>query len=315
MHHESDVLDALAPAISCELPTLLIVGDPNRLNIAREALIELELGWEVIFANSAFDAHDVPSVRDVDVILVDLGNPHIEGVELVESLATNFPHTPIVLMSAPYAVNVALEAIRKGAVNHFPRDLLDSEPTAVIETLRAAALDHQQRRTALARLDNYYFEFTLTNDRAEVPAIVRRLSQAAIETGLCDSTAAKRMSVALEESLLNSIIHGNLQVSSELRQEDESAYYRQIDERRSLMPFADRRVKLTARISRQEGVFVVQDEGPGFDINSIPDPTDPETLCRIGGRGILLMRAYMNAVHFSDQGNRVTLVKQKRKAD
>lgn len=315
MHHESDVLDASPPATACDLPTLLIVGDPTGLNIAREALIELELGWEVIFANSAFDAHDVPSVRDVDVILVDLGDPHIEGVELVESLATNFPHTPIVLMSSPYAVNVALEAIRKGAVNHFPRELLDSEPTAVIETLRAAALDHQQRRVALSRLDNYFFEFTLTNDRSEVPAIVRRLALAAIETGLCDRAAAHRMSVALEESLLNSIIHGNLQVSSDLRQVDESSYWRLIDERRSRLPFSERRVKLTARISRQEGVFVVEDEGSGFDITTITDPTDPESLGRVGGRGILLMRAFMNAVHFSEQGNRVTLVKRKKKPD
>jgi len=311
MHHSSDVLDAPAREATSYLPTLLIVGDPSGLNIAREALIELELGWEVIFANSAFDAHDIPSVRDIDVILVDLGNPHIEGVELVESLASNFPHTPIVLMSAPYAVNVALEAVRKGAVNHFPRELLDSEPTAVLETLRAAANDHQQRRTALARLDNYFFEFTLTNDRSEVPAIVKRLAHAAIETGLCDSTSANRMSVAIEESLLNSIIHGNLQVSSDLRQVDESEYYRQIEERRSQVPFAERRVKLTARISRQEAVIVVQDEGPGFDINAIPDPTDPESIGRVGGRGILLMRAFMNAVHFSEQGNRVTLVKRK----
>ena len=68
------------------LPTLLIVGEPGGLNVAREALIELELGWEVIFAASAAEAHAIPAVRNVDVILVDLGNPYLEGVELVGSL-------------------------------------------------------------------------------------------------------------------------------------------------------------------------------------------------------------------------------------
>src|SRR5262245_31413973 len=169
-----------------QLPTLLIVGDPNGLHIAREALVELELGWEVVFAGSAFDAHDVPAVRSVDVILVDLGNPHIEGVELVESLHAHFPHTPIVLMTAPYGVSVALEAVRKGAVNHFPRDLLDSEPAAVLDTLRVAARDHARKRTALTRLDNLYFEFTLQNDRTQVPAVSGRLTEACVETGLCD---------------------------------------------------------------------------------------------------------------------------------
>ena len=45
-------------------------------------------------------------------------------------------------MSVPYGVNAAIECMRKGAVNHFPRDLLDTEPAAVLETLRSAARDH-----------------------------------------------------------------------------------------------------------------------------------------------------------------------------
>ena len=294
-----------------QLPTLLIVGDPNGLHVAREALVELELGWEVVFAGSAFDAHDVPAVRSVDVILVDLGNPHIEGVELVESLHAHFPHTPIVLMTAPYGVSVALEAVRKGAVNHFPRDLLDSEPAAVLDTLRVAARDHARKRTALARLDNLYFEFSLQNDRTQVPAVSGRLTEACIETGLCDRSSATRTGVALEECLLNAVIHGNLEVSSELRQADEQAYLRQIEERRSRSPFKERKVKVTARISRSEGVFVVQDDGPGFDVSKVPDPTHPANLFRIGGRGILLMRSFMTAVHFNDRGNRVTLVKRR----
>src|SRR5262245_30468051 len=166
---------------TCRLPALLIVGEPNGLQIAREALVELELAWEVIFAHSTFEAHDIPAARSVDVILVDLGNPHIEGVELVESLHTQFPDTPIVLMTAPYGVSVALEAVRKGAVNHFPRELLDSEPAAVLDTLRQAAHDQRRRRQAAARLDHLSFEFTLQNDRRQVPPVIHRVSDACLE--------------------------------------------------------------------------------------------------------------------------------------
>ena len=141
--------------------------------------------------------------------------------------------------------------------------------------------------------------------------MVARLTDAAIETGLCDRPAATRIGVAIEESLLNAIIHGNLEVSSELRQVDESAYYRLIDERCARTPFASRRVKVTARIGRAEAAFVVEDEGPGFDVAKIPDPTNPENLFRVGGRGILLMRSFMTEVHFNDRGNRVTLVKRR----
>jgi CheY-like chemotaxis protein len=292
-------------------PVLLLVGDPNRLNIAREALVELELGWEVVFAQTGFEAQAVPDARTVDVVLIDLGDPLVEGVELTEALAGRFPQVPIILMSAPYAVSVALEAVRKGASAHFPRDLLDTEPTAVLETLRTAARDGQLRRTAARCLDNLYFEFTIHNDRSVVPAVVRRLSDAVVEVGLCDRLAAVRVGVALEEAIVNAIVHGNLEVSSDLRQEDESRYGLEVEARRMRLPFADRRVRVTARVSHSEAVFVVQDDGPGFDVSRVPDPTDEANIMRVGGRGILLMRAFMSSVHFNEAGNRVTLVKRR----
>jgi len=308
---ESDI-ESVAPTMLCDLPMLLIVGNPNGLNVAREALIELELGWQVVFAESAFDAHDIPSLREVDVILVDLGNPNVEGAELVESLHSQFAHTPIVLMTAPYGVNVALECVRKGATNHFPRALLDFEPQAVLETLRSLAVESRRRRTAMRSLSNQYFEFNIDNNRADVPAIASRLTNAVVETGLSDRSAATRVGVAIEEAMHNAIIHGNLEVSSELRQFDEAAYCRAIELRRGQSPYSARRVKVTARISATEAVFVVQDEGPGFDVSQVPDPTDPRNLFRVGGRGILLMRSFMNAVHFTNGGRRVTLVKRRK---
>ena len=59
-----------------------------------------------------------------------------------------------------------------------------------------------------------------------------------------------------------------------------------------------------------EAVFVVRDEGPGFDPNSLPDPTDPENLLKPSGRGIMLIRTFMDAVSFNEKGNEVTMVKR-----
>lgn len=53
----------------------------------------------------------------------------------------------------------------------------------------------------------------------------------------------------------------------------------------------------------------VEDQGPGFDPTSVPDPTAPENLERPSGRGLLLMRHFTTWVRFHDRGNRVTLCK------
>jgi serine/threonine-protein kinase RsbW len=60
------------------------------------------------------------------------------------------------------------------------------------------------------------------------------------------------------------------------------------------------------------GVLVeVEDEGPGFDPDQVPDPLAEENLDRPDGRGLFLMRAYMTWVRFNREGNRVTLARQR----
>jgi len=60
---------------------------------------------------------------------------------------------------------------------------------------------------------------------------------------------------------------------------------------------------------------VVEDQGPGFNPDALPDPTAPENLTKPSGRGVMLMRNYMDEVSFSDSGNRVSLIKTIKPSD
>ena len=53
--------------------------------------------------------------------------------------------------------------------------------------------------------------------------------------------------------------------------------------------------------------FVVKDEGPGFDYNALPDPTNPENIEKPNGRGVFLMRNLADNVTFEDNGSKVIL--------
>ena len=54
---------------------------------------------------------------------------------------------------------------------------------------------------------------------------------------------------------------------------------------------------------------MVRDEGDGFDISSVPDPTDPENLLRASGRGLYLIGTLMDEVIHNDVGNKMTMIK------
>ncbi|NDK54863.1 ATP-binding protein [Pontibacter fetidus] len=88
--------------------------------------------------------------------------------------------------------------------------------------------------------------------------------------------------VAVTESVNNAIRHGN-----------------KFDK--------DKNVYLTLQVEDNQLLFEVEDEGPGFDYENLPDPTAPENLENPGGRGIFLMRNLCDEVNFFDQGKKVQL--------
>lgn len=69
-----------------------------------------------------------------------------------------------------------------------------------------------------------------------------------------------------------------------------------------------KRVRVEVDIRVEEVAVRVTDQGIGFDPSTVPDPTLPDNITKTGGRGIFLMKALMDEVHFNDQGNSVTLV-------
>lgn len=56
--------------------------------------------------------------------------------------------------------------------------------------------------------------------------------------------------------------------------------------------------------------FTVEDEGNGFDYENVPDPTDPENLLKLNGRGIFLMKNLVDEIHFHEQGKKIELIFQ-----
>jgi anti-sigma regulatory factor (Ser/Thr protein kinase) len=149
--------------------------------------------------------------------------------------------------------------------------------------------------------------FCLENDPALVGPLLTQFHDRLRTVGACGEQAAARVVIALEEALLNAIYHGNLELSSDLKESGDGRFEALARERRWLAPYAARRVRVAAGITPARATFVVQDEGPGFDVSKVPDPTAPEFLERPSGRGILLMRALMDDVRYNATGTRCTL--------
>ncbi len=120
------------------------------------------------------------------------------------------------------------------------------------------------------------------NDPAAVERAQSQLVQA-VETMGYPKAAVFAIRLAVQEACANAFNHGH----------------------KDLPPTAT--IEIAYQVSADEVRITVTDQGPGFDPASIPDPTLDENLEQPSGRGLLLMRAYMTSVEYSDKGNQLRM--------
>lgn len=92
--------------------------------------------------------------------------------------------------------------------------------------------------------------------------------------------------LAVEEAFFNAVKHGN-----------------------KMDP--DKKVTIDYVLDQEKAEIWIEDEGTGFDPESVPDPRVGENLYRPEGRGLLLISAYMHRVEYNERGNRMHMVRYK----
>ena len=234
----------------------------------------------------------------------------MNGLELVEAVRRRFPHIPVVLMTAYGSEDLAFQALRSGASSYVPKRALAQELPSTLAQILAAAASGRLRRRVLGCLDARASRFRIQNDPDLIDSLVQVLREDLHDAGFGDDATRLRVTVALQEALANAIYHGNLEVGSDLRQDDERRFYALARDRAREHPYRGRRVHVTARVSQTAAAFTVRDEGPGFDTSLARKEVDPEDVMRIGGRGMLLIRTFMDDVEYNAAGNRITMIKR-----
>ncbi|MGD8328299.1 MAG: response regulator [Acidobacteriota bacterium] len=287
---------------------LVVDDDVVDREMVRRCLGEID-ELEVVEAGNGDEALELMAQEQAEVVLTDLRMPGITGLELVERLAEEHPLAPVILMTSQGNEKIAVEALQAGATSYLPKSDLSDGLVDVVEQALAIVEARRSRRHALRFLTACETRFELDNDPALITPMVAFIEDVLENVGFGTKALRAQVGVCVMEALANAMLHGNLEVDTELRREDRDAFQRQLDERRRSEPYASRRVRCEALESPERVQYTVSDEGPGFDPSTLPDPTDAAHLLAVGGRGIMLMRTIMDEVTFSDGGRRVTMVK------
>ncbi len=294
------------------MPKILVVDDLSSDRLIVGGLLSKEDDITVEFAVQGLEALEKIAASPPDLVLTDLQMPEMNGLELVQRIRQDHPSIPSILMTAKGSEEIAGQAIQQGAASYVPKKHLAGNLVDTVRRILAASSQERMQTQLMGRLTRA--TFVLENDLALLSSLVAHLIQGVQERQLCDDGDAIRIATGLDEALLNAYYHGNLEVDSVLKETDDAQFHELARTRLTLSPYAERRITVSVQYEAESATFVIRDEGRGFNPDDLPDPTDPEFLERPSGRGLLLMRSFMDDVSFNDVGNEVTLVKRRSEA-
>jgi serine/threonine-protein kinase RsbW len=124
-------------------------------------------------------------------------------------------------------------------------------------------------------------EFKIQSNIDNLTMVENLIDNLSKRLGVSDEVYGKVL-VSTIEAVNNAIIHGNRGVESKF-------------------------VRLAFNSNGNSLTIVIKDEGPGYDFNNIPDPTIPENLEKLNGRGVFIMKKLADDIEFNEMGNEVRM--------
>ena len=291
---------------------LLIADDTAEvLNFLQDFFVKA--GHSVFCARDGEEALKILQDEEIDGIFCALTMPKLGGLELLKEVQSANSRRPLVILCPPNDSENALNALQLGACDYLLKAINPLELQRTLDRVvslqegfhfSAYAMDHLLQETRTLEIGN---DFTGLN------RIIAFMTQDLPSYGILNQEQLFRMNMLLKEAIENAIFHGNLELGSEMRRENPELFYKTAAQKRDIDPYKDRKLILQYDISRNSAKYVVRDEGKGFVHADLLDPTDPDNLLRIEGRGLIMIMNFMDEVFWNDRGNEVTMVRYRKR--
>ena len=148
---------------------ILVADDERNLRRVLVALLRRE-GHEVVQAASGIEAID--RLADVDVVITDLRMPGADGMDVLHTAAKNYPHIPVIMITAYGSVGQAVEAIKAGAFDYIEKPFEADSIRAIVEkAIGQASANKLAPQVVLYSQNEAKGRFGLIGQSAEMHAI------------------------------------------------------------------------------------------------------------------------------------------------
>ncbi len=255
---------------------ILIVDDHDDLASALSEVFG-KTGYFVKITESRDEGVRLDETHDYDIVISDLDGdklfPTAGETCLPEADAEDYDRSHV-------------KAFKVCATNYRREDFDEDELKNLFETVLNFKAQFVDKLHTVQQIREK-IEFVFPSAIGLMHCILEYLTKRVEKVGVINPESSN-LFIALDEAFVNAVKHGN-----------------KFD--------ANKTIKISAEVSTKEARFTIEDEGEGFDVSAIPDPTNPENLFKSSGRGVLFIYNIMDEVSYNERGNRLTMIKKRQK--
>ena len=272
-----------------------------------------EQGHGVIEAPDGDKALALFKQQPIDGVFSAVTMPKLGGIELLKELKSLQTNLPFVLLSKPDDAGSILISMDLGACDFLTKPLTNANLHRSLNKVITLLGDFQFSPYCLEHSVSESRNLEIGNDFEYINRIVAFITRDLPSYGILGEEDLFTLNIILAEALENSIFHGNLEISSELKNNRYALFHEEGKRRREIKPYQERKVYIYYEITQNSVKYVLRDEGKGFAHNKMLDPKDPDNLFKINGRGILLIMNFMDEVFWNERGNEITMVRYRKR--
>jgi YesN/AraC family two-component response regulator len=246
-----------------------------------------------------------------DLIFLDLEMPKLDGLGALSRIRDEDPTVPVVIVSGTTDAETTERALSLGAVNLIRKPFDTQEIQFVLDQIYKALQEQTDFHDVLDLVDKRATSLSFAGRTGILSKVVGFLGRELVNGYPGFEVPITEIKLALYEALANAYEHGNLGITFEEKSNvlmSAGGIQGLIEERLQDETLAERRIHIHAEYRDNGATYSIRDEGEGFDHDSqASKPVAAATA--LHGRGITLIRHYMDEISWNESGNEIRLVK------
>ncbi|MBF0389768.1 MAG: response regulator [Desulfamplus sp.] len=300
---------------------VLLIDDDIKILKLVSKLIQ-NCGHKVITAENGRDGLNIflNETSTIDMIISDVMMPLMDGLELLAKIRQHNSDIPFIVTTGFTDTEMVIKALKQGATDFITKPYSSKELSVALNRIESMLNTKQSIDHSLPFI-NSTFQASMPSKTELIPGLLGLFQRVAKPYCRLYGINIADIITSLSEAISNAVVHGNLDIPSSIKQNSWEEFEEMLKKRESMPEYADKPIHVCFQVAEVEientqkrmiMQWDILDNGKGFDYNKLPNRLDP-LKSLLSGRGVFLIRSFMDEVSWNSKGNGIKMVKYLKK--